>query len=282
MWGYYLAVSIIGQSLANIFGRVVMRDAQKNTWAYSALSQILTGLCIGAYALWNGFVMPPLLELWPWMVFLVIFNVICNLALYEALRTAEASIFTIFSSSRIIISMIAAVFVLNEALTLPRLLGALIIIFAIGLALVTHFKIKREKWMLPATIYVITSGLVFIGDARVVAESDVASYMVFAFILPGLATLMLKPKVLPEMISLVKSREIFAMLVYSVAYGIMAVTLWLAYQSGGDASQIAPIRQTAVILTVIIAITFLRERTHMYRKIVAAFLAMFAVHLITL
>lgn len=282
MWGYYLAVSIIGQSLANIFGRVVMRDARKNTWAYSALSQILTGVLIGAYALWHGFVMPPLLELWPWVVFLVILNVICNLAMYEALRTAEASLFTIFSSSRIIVSMIAAFFVLNETLTSLRLAGALLIIFAIGLALVTHFKIRREKWMLPATIYAITSGLVFIGDARVVAESDVASYMTFAFLLPGFATLMIKPKVVREMISLVRSKEIFGMLVYSFAYGIMAVTLWLAYQSGGDASQIAPIRQTAVILTVIIAITFLRERTHMYRKIVAAFLAMFAVYLITL
>jgi drug/metabolite transporter (DMT)-like permease len=132
-------------------------------------------------------------------------------------------------------------------------------------------------------LYALCSGLVFIGDARIVSESkDVVSYMSLAFLVPGLATVALKPKIVPDIVRIARSKQIFQMAVFSASYGFMAVTLWLAYQYGATASQMAPLRQSAVILTVLIAMVFLHERTHMMRKILAALLAIAAVYLISL
>ena len=72
------------------------------------------------------------------------------------------------------------------------------------------------------------------------------------------------------------------MLLSSAAYGFMCVTLFLAYQYGGTASQIMPLRQSSVILTVILGALFLGERTRLMHKLIAAILALIAVYLIAM
>jgi len=281
-WLLFLSVSIFAQALANVMNRVVMKSADKGTWAYSALSQIITAGLIGIYALIVGFELPPLFDLWPYFLATVILNVGANIFQNEALRTAEVSFFTILSSSRILVSMFAAFLVLDEIITMWQGLGAVVMIAAITVAFSRHFEWKWETWMGYALLYALSSGMVFIFDARILSEfHNVPSYMVFGFGLPGIATALIRPRIIPDIIRLAASRQVFSMALWSASYGFMAVTLWLAYQYGATASQMAPIRQSAVILTVLIAMVFLQERSHMVRKIVAALLAIFAVYLIS-
>ncbi len=279
-WELILCASIIAQALASIFNRVFMRDAGKNTWAYSALSQMLTGALIGVYAVIHGFSMPPLLDLWPWFLAVVVLNVATNYVQFEALRTAEVSLYTILTSVRILVSIVAAALLLGEHVTLRSLVGAIMMLAAIAIAFTDHFRFEYRRWMGYALLYALSSGLIFIFDARIVGVSDVASYMALAFFIPGLATILYKPSILPDMQRLALSPQIKPMFFYSAAYGVMALTLWLAYQLGGTASEIAPLRQSAVILTVIFALVFLGERTRVPQKILAGILAIIAVYFI--
>ena len=281
-WALFLGASIFAQAIANVMSRVVMKSADKGTWGYAALSQILTGSLIGIYALIEGFEMPPLLALWPYFLLTVILNVGANIFQNEALRTAEISFFTILTSIRILVSIAAAYIVLGEHITLLQGLGAIVMIAAIIVALSRHFEWKWESWMGNALLYALCSGLVFVGDAKIVSQaSDVISYMALAFLVPGLVTVALKPKIVPDMVRIARSQQIFTLTAFSISYGFMAVTLWLAYQYGATASQIAPLRQSAVIITVLFAMVFLHERTHTVRKLLAAILAIFAVYLIS-
>lgn len=282
-WALFLGASIFAQAVANVMNRVVMKSADKGTWAYAALSQIITGALIGIYALVVGFEMPPLLDLWPYFLATVILNVGANVFQNEALRTAEISFYTILTSCRILISMFAAFLVLGEVITVWQGVGALIMIAAITVVFSRHFEWKWEPWMGYAMLYALCSGLVFIGDAKIVSEtSSIPSYMALAFAVPGFMTIAFKPRIVSDIWRLASSKQVFSMTAWSASYGFMAVTLWLAYQYGAAASQMAPIRQSAVILTVVIAMVFLNERSHMLRKIVAALLATCAVYLISL
>lgn len=281
-WLAILSVSIIAQSAASIFNRVALKDAPRDTWGYAALSQILTGILLFAYASFQGFVMPPLLELWPWFLFVIFGNVAGNIFQFEALKTAEAGPFTILTSGRILIAMVAAALLLGETLGGTRVVGALIMLGAIAVAFTHHAHFEYRPWMVPAVCYALVSGLIFIGDARIVSESDVVSYMAIQFLLPGLVTVLLRPRITNDIGHIVMSKQFLPLLAYSALYGLMAVTLWLAFQSGGAASQIAPLRQSAVILTVVLGVLFLRERAYIVQKIAAALLAVLAVYLITL
>ncbi len=260
-----------------------MRDAASaNTWAYAALSQILTAVLIGLSALAIGFVMPPIIALWPWFAVTVILNVATNIFQYEALRTAEISFFTILASSRVLVSMVAAWLVLNEHITLLQGFGSIVMLAAIVIAFSRHFKLQYERWMTFTLLYALSSGFIFIADARIVGASEsVVSYQFFAFLLPGLATIFIHPKTVVDVVRIACSKEIIRMTIYSALYGIMCVTLWLAYQHGALASQLAPIRQSAIILTLIIATLFLNERSHFGRKLIASLLAVLSVYLIS-
>jgi len=282
IWGVFLGASVMAQALAHILSRAFMRRAEHDTWAYAANSQILTAGVVGLYVLLSGqFELPPILDLWPWFLMTIVLNVVANIAQFEALKTAEASSFTIFASFRVLVSMLAAVLLIHEVVTLWQAIGAVVMIAAITIAFSHRLSFQYHPWMLPASLYALSSGLVFIGDARLVAESpSVATYMIFAFGLPGVATACIRPRILPAMLAIARSREILPMIGFSAVYGFMAVTLWLAYQAGADASQMAPIRQASIILTIVLALIFLKERDHIPQKIAATILAVIAVSLI--
>jgi drug/metabolite transporter (DMT)-like permease len=280
-WEVLLGISIVAQAGANIFNRIFMRDAKMHTWGYAALSQIMIGIFIGAYAIATGFTMPPIIELWPWFLGAVILNIGSSIFQNEALRTAEASLYAIFSSSRILVSLIGAYLILGEHVTMLHIVGALLMLAAIGIAVSNHLSVQPAAWMMPATFYALCSGLVFIFDARILgASGDIASYMTLAFLIPGLITIALRPRMLFEFRNIVTSQSFVPMLLYCAAYAGMIMPLWLAYQHGGTAAEIAPLRQSAVVLTVILAVFFLQERLHVARKFIAALLAVFAAYLI--
>jgi uncharacterized membrane protein len=54
----------------------------------------------------------------------------------------------------------------------------------------------------------------------------------------------------------------------------------MAYQQGGDISQIAPITKFSIILTVLLSAVFLGENNNMIRKIIATIMAIAGVFLI--
>jgi drug/metabolite transporter (DMT)-like permease len=281
-WALFLGASIFAQAIANVLNRVVMKSADKGTWAYAALSQIITGVLIGIYALITGFEMPPFAAVWPFLLAIIVLNVGANIFQNEALRTAEVSFYTILTSARILISLFAALLVLGEVITLWQGLGTIIMLLAIAIAFSRHFEWRWQPWMKHALLYMFCSGLVFIFDAKIISESpSLATYMAFAFLMPGIATALIRPRIIPDMARLAVSPQMITMTLFSVAYGIVVVTMWLAYQHGATASQIAPLRQSTIILTIVLAMLFLNERTHVLRKIIAALLAIFAVYLIS-
>ncbi len=61
-------------------------------------------------------------------------------------------------------------------------------------------------------------------------------------------------------------------------FGMLA--LYLAYQTGRNAAVIGPLRSTSIIVTVVLAILILKERTNAVNKIAGALIAVFGVVLL--
>ncbi len=69
-------------------------------------------------------------------------------------------------------------------------------------------------------------------------------------------------------------------LVMTVTYVTAALLFYYALSIGANASQVAPILQSAVITTVILAAIFLKERDKLLKKLIAALMVMIGVFLI--
>ena len=55
-----------------------------------------------------------------------------------------------------------------------------------------------------------------------------------------------------------------------VLWGAAAVTIFMAYEAGGTVTQIGPLGQISTILTVLLGITFLKERENWLQKLIGA------------
>jgi uncharacterized membrane protein len=73
---------------------------------------------------------------------------------------------------------------------------------------------------------------------------------------------------------------VWKLILLGCLYAISAATIFLAYQYGRNAAQIAPINETSTILIVILAAIFLKERSQLLRKLFAAAISVLGVLLI--
>jgi len=69
-------------------------------------------------------------------------------------------------------------------------------------------------------------------------------------------------------------------LLLAFIWSVSAIAFYLAIEKGALASQISPISQSKIILTVLLAAILLKERENLLIKVVAAFLTMAGVLLI--
>ena len=113
-----------------------------------------------------------------------------------------------------------------------------------------------------------------------VQHYNVIAYNTFQNFLTGFIILAFYPKVLQQWKQVVKSGFLIKMLpliIFSTAQGLLYLTA-LTYE--GHTTQIGTIRQTSTIVTVLLAIIFLKERDNLWRKLLAAVLVTLGVFLV--
>lgn len=136
---------------------------------------------------------------------------------------------------------------------------------------------RRSVRFNKGTLYALSSaffyGVAFANDAFILRQSDALFFATLAFLLPGLLILAIKPRAITERKTLLRVSVLSKMALLGLFYSISAITIYLAYQAGGDASQLAPISQFVVILTVLLAMIFLNERGLLARKFAGATMA---------
>ncbi len=273
----WLLLAIIGTiffSLTILLQRVFLKEGQSNHYAYAVVFQLLVALIVFIYALFMGFNIPSFTSLsinWSLVILLYAF---ANLALFRGLQIIEASEASILISSRAIWTMFGAAIFLGEKITYLRVIGTLLVVFGIAIILYRRKEWKFNKGYLLILCSAVLFGLAFTNDAFMLKTIDVLSFTVFAFGLPAIALLLIKPKITKEIGYFLETKRAIKMLGTSFLFAIAIVAIYSSYRAGGDASQIMPIMQLSIILTVLLSYIFLKERDFLLRKIIGSLLAL--------
>jgi uncharacterized membrane protein len=88
--------------------------------------------------------------------------------------------------------------------------------------------------------------------------------------LPGVILTLAFPKELKNVKSLFIRKDFRVMLLLTFFYSIQAVAYYLAYQKGAPISTLATLTKASIVLTVILAAIFLKERENLPKKAFAA------------
>lgn len=281
-WQLLVTVSVLTYAFSVLLQRALLKDNKSDPIAYSVVFGLLTGAVIAAFALTKGFYLPldALVKLWPNLVFMVLGYGIGNILVFNALKLGGASEFTIVFATRAFWSLVGAALLLLENITFIHLLGTVFVITSVVVASWQKGGIRFSKGFWYAAGAALCIGLAFTNDAFILREVDMLSYLALAFVAPSLAIWLVFPRKTKQMLPLLQRGNLAKLIVLAVTYAISAITIFAAYQVGNNATQIAPLSQTATIVTVLLSIFIFKERDRLGFKLVGALLSFVGVLLL--
>ncbi|MDP2873809.1 MAG: EamA family transporter [bacterium] len=279
-WQLLLAISVSTYAVSILLQRILLKDDKSDPVAYSIVFQLVTGLVILVYALVRGFSVPNLLPILPNLILMTFLYGVGNVLIFKSLKAGEASEFTIVFATRVFWTIAAAIFFLGEAFSLRQGIGTLLIIASIILVSWKDKRFRLGKGGLSGLGAALCFGLAFANDAFILRNFDVPSYLAIAFIVPALMVWLFNPRAAKNMLPLFEKAMLKKLLVLAVLFAVSAITIFLAYQVGKNAAQIAVLGQTATIVTVLLAIVFLREKNDILKKIAGAAISLLGVILV--
>jgi len=278
-WFIYAIIAIFTASLINILRRVLMKDEESDPVFYTIVLQLLGALLALLFAAWKGFEMPPIKE-YPLNFALVgILYAISTLLSFKALKLIEVSQAVIIFSFGVVVAIISSAVFLKEILIVQRLIGTLLIIISILLVTkLKNFSVNRGN--LYALVAAVCAGLATVNDTYLLRFSEAVSYTAIGFLLPGILLLLFYPRSVKKFNSFLKPKAAINMFLLALVWVVSAIAFYTAIEKGALASQIFPILQSGIILTILLAVIFLKERDNLPAKIVAGLMTIMGVMMI--
>jgi len=278
-WYILAIINVISISVGTLFQKLSMKEDTSDPVASSIIFQFLLGFITLLYALMQGFHLPPLFLL-PFFILSGSLYAIGTIAFFKAFKFIGASEVTVIGGAGVITTIIASFVFLHDKLTLLQILGVLLILSAVVAVNITKQKFKFNSGSLLALLGTSSYGLAVVIDSYIIRHYDAVSYLPLISFVPGMLLLLRYIHRTRSIISTVRSIDI-NLLIFTVLYSIQAISFYSALQGGALVSQISAISRASIILTVILAMLFLKERKHILLKIIASVLTTTGVLLVT-
>lgn len=279
-WFFWAIISVITTSISNLLQRVIMRQKDSDAFGTAVIFQFATAALTGIFAFWKGFVLPPIgVYFWNFLVSTLLWG-LGSLSLFKAYQTLGSSEIAIISSLGTVVTILSSIAFLGESFDIPKIIGTILILTSIFLVTEKKGKVSFKKGTIYALITTLFYGLAVTNDAFILRTYDAVSYTSVISFLPGVLLVALRPTVLRSFNRLTNIPFAKNMLFLTIFYSAQAIAYYVALQTGANASQLAPIYKSNIILTVLLAIVFLKEKEKLALKLLSAALVTVGVLLI--
>lgn len=190
--------------------------------------------------------------------------------LFKALKSIDSSESTILFSSENLWIVLGAFIILKEPFSINKILGTLIIILGIAIAFW-----KQKKFQLNISALLVVSASFFYAGANLISyflarDFDALSLIVYVCFLPVFTLLLIKPALIKKLAYYFKPKYRIYITVSALNDTLGTLCTYYAYQIGRNAAQISPLMGTITIISVLLAVILLKERSNITNKILGA------------
>jgi drug/metabolite transporter (DMT)-like permease len=202
----------------------------------------------------------------------LVFWALTNAFLFKAYKTEDVSILTtVYPLYNVIAFGITALF-FNARMNGFILIGFFLIILASFLTGFYRTKLRPSKGVIFILLSVLFEGIAFGVSIPVVKVYSSFLYIAVGFIIPGLINqyFFLRPKVAHLQYEIRKQWK--TIIINAIIVDLLYIFEYAALNRG-NVSQVVSFGEASTFLTVMIGILFLRERSHIKIKLLAALLA---------
>lgn len=280
-WQLLVGISVLLFSFNGLFHRVIMRDTKSDPYAQTIAFYGLGGIFLFLLAIFRGgFHYQILGEQLPYFVLLIIFATAAPVLSFKAIQRIEASENSILIASQKLWIVIGAFIFLQESFSVNRLLGMMIILAGITIVQWKKGKFVLNKGVVFALLAAFSYAITELISFYILRDFNAISFTIYLSFLPVIALLIIKPGLIRKLSFYLKPKYALNIAAVSISDAVATIFLFLAYQIGRNAAQIAPIMATQTILSVLFAIFILKERNNMINKIVGALIVVVGVILV--
>ena len=280
-WQILLIISIIFLSFNGLFHKSLLKNDKSDPRAQAIVFLGLGGFISILIALLRGKLQ---LEFSPSLIInfsvLATFATIAYVLKYRGFQLINASEVVIFSTTSKFWNVVGASIFLHEAITAQKIIGTLIILLGITVTMYVDQKFKINKGIFFTLLAALLFGLTDINGYYILQTMDASNYQIYFYLLPVFALLLVQPSVLIKVSYYFKLGRAVKVVALSLFDTLGMLALFFAYQMGGKASVIGPLSATKVIVTVVLAIIFLKERDNITKKLVGSVIAVIGVVLL--
>lgn len=278
-WLYLVLIAVVIGSFTNIFQRVLMTDKKSDPISYTIVFCFILGGLTLIFALFRGFHLPAFGFNLLYFLLSVILWAIGTTLSFKALQLLESSEVTILTSVRALITIFGSIIFLHEFFSIRKSIGTIIILGSIFL--VAHLKrgFSFNKGVFFALLSALFCGAAVVVDVINMKGYDPVSYLAVINILIGSVLLVYYPKAIKQWKMFIAPSFLSKMIPLGT-FSFAQASMYYTALSFGPTSQIAPINQAQVIITVLLAAVILRERDHLKVKIFASILAVVGIILL--
>lgn len=274
-WQVLLGITIVLFSISTLLSRTLMKENSSRPIAYAILFQLIIGVIIAVVGYVQGQMnFSNFISVWPNLLFTTILYMVFNLLTFNAIKITEASLFTIVLSSRVFFTIIASSFFLNQSLSGMQFVGAGCIFLGIIIANITRKKKftfgKGEVLALGAAI---VFGLANTNDKYILSHVALYPYIAFNFLAPAVGLVVIFPKEVPYMKQFFQKNVFIKLTTLSIIYALSSIAFFAGLQLSSNVSQFITLNLLTVIVTVILAVIFLKEHNDVWKKILGAIVA---------
>lgn len=270
-WQFLILTSVFLYSISVLLQRILLREEKSDPITYSVFFQFLTGIIIGGFGfLFSDMSFPNLKPLLFNLALMVLLYGFGNVFIFKALKALEASRFTIIFASRALFTILASSLLLREGLLPQQLLGTFLILSGVVLVNIKSAKLAFSKKELVALLAAASFGLANTNDRFLLQEFKVYPYVFLGFVLPAVLIVLLYPYTVKKVKLFLEGGVLAKMLLLCVIYAASAITFFSALQIADNSSQVVSINITSVIVTVLLAVAFLKEREYLTQKLLGA------------
>lgn len=277
-WFVLVVISATCFSIATILQRVLMKEKSSNPVTHAFIFQFLVAVILFIFTIiFSSFSLAGIGDYLVNLVLLTVLYSAATLFLFRAYKLIQASeVAVLFSTLSVWVIFWSAIF-LGETIGLTRITGTALIIAGVAAISSDGKKLKISRGYVYALVAALFFGAAFTNDAYMSNFFHVPSYITITFLMPSIAIILSQPKAISDVGFYFKKNRLSKLIAVCFFWGMAAITIFLAYQAGGDASQISPMSQMSVILTMAIAYALLKERDRMPQKILGAALVLIGV-----
>ena len=175
--------------------------------------------------------------------------------------------------------IIAGLLFFKEEFVLKKIIGATLIIFSNVLIFYKKGKQKINKYIILAIIANIAFSIALFLDVNISDNFNLPIYVALTLLIPAMFITIVERIKIKDIKDEFKYGNKKSIIVTSVCWGTMIVSQLRAYQLG-NVTSVATLCALTVIGNVIVGYIFLKERSNLARKIIAALLVIISVFLI--